>query len=101
VVPTIANALPPRPACKFIYRKSAPRPATLAVQFRLVFMIYKGIEYQVIQTANPSGWKWIVFLDETRTRTGISRSRTGAILDAESAINTVLKSSAEHSNGSR
>jgi hypothetical protein len=69
------------------------------LQFRLACMIYKGIEYQVIQTANPAGWKWIVFLDETRTRTGISRSRTGAILDAESAINTALKSWAENHSG--
>jgi hypothetical protein len=45
-------------------------------------MEYKGIEYQVLQTPNPPGWKWIVFLDANRTRTGYSRTRAHAILDA-------------------
>jgi len=34
-------------------------------------VIYKDIEYQVVQTASPSGWKWTMFLDEIRTRTGV------------------------------
>jgi len=50
---------------------------------------YKGIEYSVVQTAN--GWKWIVFLDATRTRTGVARTRAHAILDAEHAIDMALK----------
>jgi hypothetical protein len=50
---------------------------------------YKGIEYSVVQTAN--GWKWIVFLDATKTRTGMARTRAHAILDAEHAIDMTLK----------
>jgi hypothetical protein len=54
-------------------------------------MEYKGIQYQVVQTANPTGFKWVVHLDETRTRTGESFSRKAAMLDAERAIDKVLK----------
>ena len=54
-------------------------------------MNYKGFEYSVVQTANPTGWKWTVFLDATRTRTGIAHSRAHAVLDAERAIDKVMK----------
>jgi hypothetical protein len=27
-------------------------------------MEHKGIQYQVVQTANPTGWKWTVQLDQ-------------------------------------
>jgi predicted RNase H-like HicB family nuclease len=47
------------------------------------------MEYSVVQTAN--GWKWIVFLDATKTRTGTARTRAHAILDAEHAIDMALK----------
>jgi hypothetical protein len=56
-------------------------------------MEYKGIEYRIVQTSNPSGWKWIVFLDETRTPTGISNTRANAVLDAEHAIDRATESS--------
>jgi hypothetical protein len=51
---------------------------------------HKGVEYRVMQTANPTGWTWIVFLDETRIRTGISISRAHAVLDAERVIDKTL-----------
>ena len=54
-------------------------------------MDYKGIEYSIVQTANPTGWKWIVLLDATRTRTGIAHSRAHAVLDAERAIDKAMK----------
>ena len=54
-------------------------------------MVYKDIEYQIVQTANPSGWKWTVFLDATRTRTGIATSRRHAVLEAERAIDKAMK----------
>ena len=55
-------------------------------------MEYKGVEYQVLQTTSPPGWKWIVFLDANRTRTGYSRTRAMAILDAEHVIDKALRS---------
>ena len=54
-------------------------------------MDYKGIEYSVLQTANPLGWKWTVFLAGIRTRTGIAHSRAHAVLDAERAIDKAMK----------
>ena len=55
-------------------------------------MEYKTIQFEVIQTANPFGWKWIVFLDATRTRTGIGLTRADAVLDVEFAIDQALES---------
>jgi hypothetical protein len=43
-------------------------------------------EYSVVQTANPTGWKWTVQLDETRTKVGSAFSRASAILFAERTI---------------
>jgi hypothetical protein len=55
-------------------------------------MKYKDYEYSVVQTANPTGWKWTVRLDETRTKVGTEFSRAAAILFAERAIDKVAKS---------
>ena len=54
-------------------------------------MVYKGIEYQVVQSSSPDGWKWTVFLGAKRTRTGESTTRADAVLDAERAIDKALK----------
>jgi hypothetical protein len=54
-------------------------------------MDYKGVEYTIVQTANPSGWKWTVFLDATRTRTGESPTRQLAVLEAERAIDKAIE----------
>ncbi len=53
-------------------------------------MQYKGIEYQVVQTANPTGWKWTVQLDATRTRSGTSYSMKSAVLAAQRKIDDGL-----------
>jgi hypothetical protein len=52
---------------------------------------YNGIEYQVVQTANPTGWKWTVQLDATRTRSGTSYSMKSAVFDAQRKIDKELK----------
>ena len=54
-------------------------------------MEYKTIRFEVIETTNPYGWKWIVFLDLTKTRTGIGLTRADAVLDAEFAIDKALE----------
>jgi hypothetical protein len=54
-------------------------------------MDYKTIPFEVLETTNPYGWKWIVFLDATRTRTGIGLTRADAVLDAEFAIDQPLE----------
>ena len=55
-------------------------------------MEYKAIEFEIIQTTNPCCWKWVVFLDVTKTRTGIALTRADAVLDAEFAIEKALES---------
>lgn len=54
-------------------------------------MKYKGIEYRIVQTANPTGFKWIVELEATRTRTGTSASMRTAVLDAQRKIDRELR----------
>jgi hypothetical protein len=54
-------------------------------------MQYKGLEYRIVQTANPSGWKWTIFLDATRTRTGTSHTKANAVLEVEIAIDRAIK----------
>jgi hypothetical protein len=53
-------------------------------------MKYRAIEYQVVEIANPTGWKWTVHLDEERTRTGSGFSRSQAIGLAQRAIDKDL-----------
>ena len=52
-------------------------------------MEYKTIQFEVVETTNPFGWKWVVFLDATRIRTGIGLTRADAVLDAELVIDKV------------
>ena len=54
-------------------------------------MEYKAIQFEIIQMTNPSRWKWVVFLDAIRTRTGIALTRADAVLDAELTIEKALE----------
>jgi hypothetical protein len=51
-------------------------------------MKYKGIEYQVVQTASPAGWT--VHLDDGQTKTGMSSTEQYPIFDATNAIERAL-----------
>jgi hypothetical protein len=53
-------------------------------------MEYKAIQFEIIQETNPFCWKWIVFLDAARMRTGIALTRADAVLDAEFTIDKAL-----------
>jgi hypothetical protein len=55
-------------------------------------MEYKALQFEVIQMTNPGCWKWVIFLDATKTRTGIALTRADAVLDAEFAIEKALES---------
>ena len=55
-------------------------------------MEYKAIQFEIIQMTNPCCWKWVVFLDATKTRTGIALTRADAELDAEFAIEKAFES---------
>jgi hypothetical protein len=52
---------------------------------------YNGLEILVVQTANPTGYKWTVQLDASRVRTGASCSRDEAIYDAKRFIDKATK----------
>jgi len=54
-------------------------------------MEHKGFEYSVVQTANPTGWKWTIRLDEKRTKVGSTFSRAFAINFAKQAIEKAAK----------
>ena len=54
-------------------------------------MEYKAYQFEIIQMTNPCCWKWVVFLDATKTRTGIALTRADAVLDAEFAIEKTLE----------
>jgi hypothetical protein len=56
-------------------------------------MEYKGFKYTVVQTANPTGWKWTVWLDERRSKMGNAFSRASAITFAQHAIEKIIKKS--------
>jgi hypothetical protein len=53
-------------------------------------MEHRGIEYRVVQTANPTGWRWTVYLDGGRTKTGASFSKGRAIFNAVRAIEKAI-----------
>jgi hypothetical protein len=53
-------------------------------------MEHKGIEYQIVETTHPTGWRWTVHLDDGQTKTGMSSSRQYAIYDATNAIEKAL-----------
>ena len=45
----------------------------------------------VVQTANPTGWKWVIRLDEIHTKAGTAYNRSSAVRFAELAIDKHLK----------
>ena len=56
-------------------------------------MEYRDTEYQILQTANPTGWKWTVLIAGEKIRTGPAYNRASAI--AQRAIDKLLKSGNE------
>jgi hypothetical protein len=51
----------------------------------------KGIEYWIVQTANPIGFRWFAKLDDETTKTGVSSSKGNAIFNAVRAIDKALE----------
>jgi len=53
-------------------------------------MEHKGITYTVVQTANPTGWRWTVELPSPlKNRTGEALSRDWAVKKAMSIIDNL------------
>jgi hypothetical protein len=49
-------------------------------------MEYKGIEYSVLQTACPTGWKWAARLSGIKISSGKASNRPEAVRLAQTAI---------------
>jgi hypothetical protein len=49
-------------------------------------MEHQGVEYTVVQTINPLGWKWSFGRDGRAPKTGIAFSRAEAVSAAERSI---------------
>ena len=54
-------------------------------------MEHQGIQYTVVQTINPSGWKWSFERDGRSPKTGIAFDRAEAITAAQRAIGQLLR----------
>jgi hypothetical protein len=53
-------------------------------------MEHKGIRYELLETTNPSGWRWVVHWDVTQAG-GFSSSKDIAIYGAKQAIEKALE----------
>jgi hypothetical protein len=56
-------------------------------------MEHNGIRYRVLWTTNPTSWEWIVYLDQDKTRWGLSYSRESTIFNAKCGIDKALGTS--------
>ena len=55
-------------------------------------MQHKGINFTVVQTANPTGWRWTVELPPPlKPRTGETSTRASAVRRALAVINKSLE----------
>lgn len=54
-------------------------------------MIYREHAYTLVETLNPTSWKWTVQLEGSGSKTGDSPKKQTAILAAWSAIDKVFK----------
>jgi hypothetical protein len=54
-------------------------------------MKYKGIQYQIVETASPVGFKWTVQFSEGSTKMGHTLTRDGAIFAAQYTIDNAAK----------
>jgi hypothetical protein len=58
---------------------------------RYSIMEHKGISYRVVQTANPTGWRWTIELPGKAPKSGQATSRARAVRMAETAIDKAIK----------
>jgi hypothetical protein len=54
-------------------------------------MEHQGVEYTIVQTINPFGWKWSFERGERTRKTGLAFSRAEAVSAAERAISKSLR----------
>jgi len=47
---------------------------------------YRGTHYQIVRTANPTGYRWTAYIDGNRTRSGFCYTMESAIYEAKRKI---------------
>jgi hypothetical protein len=47
---------------------------------------YRGTHYQIVRTANPTGYRWTAYFDGNRTRSGACYTRESAVFEAKRTI---------------
>ena len=54
-------------------------------------MEHQGVEYSIVQTINPTGWKWSFERTGRAPKTGVAYSRAEAVSAVERAIGRSLR----------
>jgi hypothetical protein len=54
-------------------------------------MIYKGIEFNIVQGIEPGVWKWSVATTENESKTGQNKTKPDAVIAAWRAIDQALE----------
>jgi hypothetical protein len=55
-------------------------------------MLYKGLEYSVVQLTEGAGWRWEVRFDDGKTKSGLTPvSRAVAVKQAEYEIDRTIE----------
>jgi hypothetical protein len=52
---------------------------------------HRGIQYQIVRTANPTGYRWTIYLDGNRTRSGACYSKEAAVYEVKRTIAKFVK----------
>jgi hypothetical protein len=47
---------------------------------------YRGTHYQIVRTANPTGYRWIAYFDGNRIRSGVCYTMESAVFEAKRTI---------------
>jgi len=54
-------------------------------------MEHRGVQYLIVQTANPTGWRWTIYVPGRQPKTGTAANRPIAIRFAEIAIDKAIR----------
>jgi len=54
-------------------------------------MRHRDIEYEVVQTVSPTGWKWTFQIEGQQMKTGKAGSRAIAMVLAQAAIDKAIR----------
>ena len=51
---------------------------------------YRGVPYQIVRTANPTGYRWTAYLAGNRTRNGFCYTMESAVFEVKRKIAQVV-----------